>query len=207
MKIDLQLNRWVNNCPNRWWLRLTINYLLFLIVETFFVELKKGIWEINQKNHMDEPACIDIWSGSPVIMDSSSFNPQRSWCWNFIEIKHFSRCVFWWVGQGIFDRFWKPLTCLTVSDLLLFVLSNILFGELNMVFSSRFSRIMLHRRTFWCGYWLILLCLQHFPRYLITFSSAHLRYSFPEKIFLSFSSMLLQGINGFGGKSWIITLA
>ena len=59
--------------------------------------------------------------------------------------------------------FENPLTRLTVSALLLFVLSNILFGELNMVFSSRFSRIMLHRRTFWCGYWLILLCLQHFP--------------------------------------------
>ena len=116
---------------------------------------------------------------------------------DFIEIKHFSRCVFWWVGQGIFDRFWKPLTCLTVSALLLFVLSNILFGELNMVFSSRFSRIMLHRRTFWCGYWLILLCLQHFPRYLITFSSAHLRYSFPEKIFLIFF------INVTSGDQWL----
>ena len=136
-------------------------------------------------------------------MDSSSFNPQRSWCWNFIF-----RVVFFGELDKVFlTDFENPLTWLTVSALLLFVLSNILFGELNMVFSSRFSRIMLHRRTFWCGYWLILLCLQHFPRYLITFSSAHLRYSFPEKIFLSFSSMLLQGIIGFGGKSGIITLA
>ena len=39
---------------------IAVDYLLFLIVETFFVELKKGIWEINQKNHMDEPVCTDI---------------------------------------------------------------------------------------------------------------------------------------------------